>query len=195
MRKSKTSIKVSKMDLCQTPAYGLEPLLEGLGGSYSLTGVNVWECAMGEAYLANALHTNYGANVYGSDIVFNQAEDFLKCAVPDRTEAIITNPPFTLKREFTDRALQHRIQYGFKVALLMQTEVVSTKWFFDLLTKYDECGIIWFNPRINFKMPNKGWEGSGSHFSTAWFTWGWFVGNKFVRMEHWSKDYRKEFEF
>lgn len=189
MRKSKISIKVSKMDLCQTPGCAVEPLLKVV--NHDDIPIRIWEPAIGEGYLARALESGVlGSIVYGTDV----EEDFLSFEdlYHEQIGSIITNPPFTLKKEFAHKALEFHRSTGVNVALLMQTEVVSTKWFYDL-TKDDECGIIWFHPRINFKMPEKGWAGKGSHFSTAWFTWGWFTGNRFVEM-NWSKDYRKGFE-
>ena len=78
----------------------------------------------------------------------------------------------------------------------MPTETVSTKWFIELVQQHDsKPGIIWFSPRVNFKMPNKEWGGNGAQFPVAWFTFGMgFEGNKFVRMNHWTKEYRVKFE-
>jgi hypothetical protein len=35
---------------------------------------------------------------------------------------------------------------------------------------------IFFKRRINFKMPNKGWTGTGAQFPTFWFTRGLNIG-------------------
>lgn len=187
MKKRKTSEKIPLMDMCQTPGYGVEPLARLV----SLSGLSVWEPAAGEGYLAKAL-LGHDCGVVTSDIEANFLSQWT-LNIP--INAIITNPPFSLKDQFTEQALAFMdagmVQY---VALLMQTEVISTKWFWQLVIDYGEPGVIWFNPRINFKMPLKGWAGAGSHFSTAWFTWGWFTGNRFINMEHWNRNYRRKFE-
>jgi hypothetical protein len=59
---------------------------------------------------------------------------------------------------------------------------------------YPKPGIIFFSPRVDFKMPNKGWEGKGAHYSVAWFTWKMgFEGNIYKRM-NWTKEYKKSFQ-
>lgn len=186
------------MDLCQTPGYGVEPLVKGVSGMDYWA---IWEPACGEGYMSQALIENWLNVTVATDI----EEDFLSDYEPDEYyDAIVTNPPFSLKREFLEQAFKKRRAFRdrdwknefFGIAFLMQTEVVSTKWFYELVKKEGEPGIIWFNPRINFKMPEKGWEGSGSHFSTAWFTWGLgFDDNKFLRMDYWNKEYRQQFEY
>lgn len=189
MKKRKTSEKIPLMDMCQTPGYGLEPLVRHC----TLGGLSVWEPADGEGYLGLAL-LDAGCKVTPSDIAIGI--DFLQQSYPlSAPQAIITNPPFSLKAEFTEKALEFQ-KYGSVtyVAMLLQSEVISTKWFWKLVREFGQPGVVWFNPRINFKMPNKGWTGAGSHFSTAWFTWGWFMGNRFVNMAHWNRDYRRKFE-
>ena len=44
-------------------------------------------------------------------------------------------------------------------------------------TLFREHGVevIFMDKRINFKMPNKGYEGT-AHFPSAWFTWKLHIG-------------------
>lgn len=179
----KSNKKIPLRDLCQTPRYGIEPIHDLLGECS-----HVWECASGEDNLARAMELQ-GVHVIKTDISFGY--DFLKMDygfIRFKFDAIVTNPPFSLVKEFTNQALT----LCKRVALLMPTQIVSTKWFQEATVKFGQPGIVWFNPRIDFKMPNKGWEGKGSHFPTAWFTWGWFEGNRFVRMDDWTGEYKRK---
>lgn len=187
--KPKENYSPGPKDLCQTPAYGVEPLAFAPHFGYLET---VWEPASGEGYLVKALRNHYKMMVRATDV--SDGFDFLvwKPTSPEMYDCIITNPPFSLKREFTSRCYELEKPW----ALLMPAETIGNKWFIELANQYSpKPGIIWISPRINFKMPNEGWNGSGSQFNIAWFTWNMgFEGNIYKRMEHWTKEYRKGFE-
>lgn len=195
MSKSKSNLTgIPERDACMTPGYALEPLLKIVG--HSLDDLHfpvfnrVWEPAAGSGLLANALREHSFA-ITESDIAREPSEDFFSFTYAKRNcDTIVTNPPFSIKDRFT----AHALSLCPKVALLMQSDAVSTEWFYNLCEHYGEPGIIWFSPRINFRMPYLGWEGAGSHFPTAWFTWGWFRGQRFLNMDHWTAAYRKQFE-
>lgn len=177
-------------DECQTPGYGLEPLLSVI--NYIRVGApisSVWEPAAGEGLLADEIHKHFFMT---TRTCISTGKDFLTYNPKHVFDAIITNPPFSLKHEFVERCCEHNKPW----ALLMESNTVSTKWFINIAKVLKpEIGIIWFSPRINFKMPYKKWEGGGSHFPTAWFTWKMgFSGNKYVRMDHWTKEYREQYE-
>jgi hypothetical protein len=55
-------------------------------------------------------------------------------------------------------------------ALLMPVEMLGTAKGQRLFDKYG-IEVIFMSPRVDFYMPNKGWEGGGAQFPTAWFTW------------------------
>ncbi len=176
----------SQKDICQTPGYALEPLQTFVPlGKYQ----KVWEPACGEAILARQLGKT--TSVIGTDISGTVSRDFLSWELNEKYDAIITNPPFANRIEFMERC----IELGKPWALLMPTETVSLKSFIELVKGLSpRLGIVWFAPRVNFKMPHKKWEGS-AYFPVAWFTWNMgFEGNKFKLMGHWNKEYRKNFE-
>jgi len=180
----KTNQKIDARDRCQTPRYGLEPLIPYLNPNWV-----VWEPACGEGLLSKALSEQV-TEVISTDIL--SGIDFLHTPFASEViTAIVTNPPFTRKKEFMTRC--YTLKRPF--ALLMPTETVSLLWFQELVSAHTpEPGIIWFNPRIQFKMPKMDWYGRGSQFATAWFTWKFgFTGNQWVRMEHWSSAYRRQF--
>jgi hypothetical protein len=119
---------------------------------------------MGEGYLMNNLaRRNY--KVMGTDILTGL--DFLEDPPLVSFNAIVTNPPYSLKFKFIERCYELRKPF----ALLMPVETLGC---LNAQIPFREYGIeiILFLRRINFKMPMKGWEGSGAQFPVAWFTWG-----------------------
>lgn len=178
----------SGKDLIQTPGYALEPLMEIV----HLEGFDtIWEPACGEGYLSLALPENL--SVISTDILLghNFLTHNLALGEMQAIDAIITNPPFAERIDFVERC----IEIGKPWALLMPTETVSLKSFHKLVGNLlPQLTIIWFSPRVNFKMPNKGWEGT-AYFPVAWFTWNMTrPGNHFLIMDHWTKEYREKFE-
>jgi hypothetical protein len=153
-------------DACQTPAYAIDPLLP-----YLVEGWNIWEPAAGEGYLEGALYDS-GFSVIPSDILTGQ--NFFEFE-PDSWDCLITNPPFSVKYKWLERCYQ----LGKPFALLMPVETLGTK---SAAVLFEEFGteIIFVRPRINFKMPNKGWDGGGAQFPVAWYTWKLNIGRAMI---------------
>lgn len=60
-----------------------------------------------------------------------------------------------------------------------------------------KCGVykpklIYVTPRINFKMPNKGWGGAGAQFPTCWYLWNFDKYGQIpsINYVHQTKKYR-----
>jgi hypothetical protein len=143
-------------DDCYTPAYAIEPLLEYIPK-------RVWEPAVGGGNLVNALAERKISVVATSDDFFNYER------VPFNAEAIVTNPPYSIKYDW----IEHSLSFGIPVALLLPIETLGAQSFWDAVSGkfWLDFGMITVNPRINFHMPNKGWSGSSAQFPTAWFCW------------------------
>ena len=152
-REKKSNSGTPQKDICQTPAYALDPIFPYLSG-------NIWECACGEGYLADGLSKRF--SVWRTDII--SGYDFLEYDAY-WCDIIVTNPPFSLKYKFLKRCYE----LGKPFALLMPVDVMGAKTAQRL---FEEHGIeiMLLDKRINFKMPNKGWEGT-AWFPTAWFCW------------------------
>jgi len=153
----------------QTPPFALNPLLEYLNPSWI-----IWECACGNGNLVNELR-NLGWEVVGSDIL--KGKDFLKIK-PKKFDCIITNPPYSLKQQFLERAYN----LGKPFAFLLPLTTFETKKRQSLFKEYG-LEVIFFDKRINFETPSG--EGSGAWFAVAWFTWGLNIGKElnFVELE------------
>lgn len=166
-RDSKTARPVNeheshKYDSCQTPAYALDPLLPYLGWSMPS---KIWEPAAGEGLLVNGLYDAGWTeeHVISSDILTGQ--NFFEYEPAD-WDIIVTNPPFSLKFKWLERA--YALDKPF--ALLLPVEVLGTKTAQELMQKHG-FEIMLLNRRVSFKMPNAGWNGGGAQFSTMWFCW------------------------
>lgn len=151
-------------DACQTPPEAIIPLLPYL--AYFNT---AWEPATGEGYLSRALQDS-GLSVIESDILTGR--NFLKWQPESSWDAIITNPPFSLKYKFLARCYD----LGKPFALLMPVETLGAKTAQKFFAEYGiELVFPW--GRLNYKMPNKGWD-STAQFPTCWFTYGLNVGRE-----------------
>jgi hypothetical protein len=152
------------MDACQTPAYAIDPLLP-----YLPEGLNIWEPAAGEQLLEGALlDSRY--HVVSGDILTGQ--NFFEYE-PDNWDCIVTNPPYSIHFQWLERCYQ----LGKPFALLLKVDILGTKTAQEMFDRFG-IEVIFVNPRISFKMPNKGWDGGGAQFPTAWFTWGLNIGRQ-----------------
>ena len=146
----------------QTPAIALLPLTKYIPKSRV-----IWECASGKGNLVRGF-SEMGYCVVGSDILSGQS--FLSYE-PEHYDVIVTNPPFSLKQQFLERAYS----IGKPFAFLLPLTTFETRGRQGLFKKYG-VEVILFDRRINFETPSG--VGSGSWFATAWFTHGLNIGNQ-----------------
>jgi hypothetical protein len=159
------------MDACQTPAYALDPLLPYLGDWV------IWEPAAGEGLLVQAL---YDSGFRQSQVIYGDVltgQNFFEYE-PDRWDCLITNPPYSIQFDWIERCYK----LGKPFALLLKVEVLGTKGASSLFREFG-TEVIFIFPRISFKMPNKGWDGKGPQFATAWFTHGLGIGQQMSFVE------------
>lgn len=158
----KPPLKQGNRDDFQTPPSALEPLYKFLKPRST-----IWECASGKGNLSRALKQK-GYKVISTDIL--NGRDFLEYE-PKQYDCIITNPPFSIKQEFLQRAYCLEKPFAF---LLPLTALESAKRQF--LFRCGGLELILFDHRINFETPSG--NGSGSWFATAWFTSGLKIGKQ-----------------
>lgn len=155
------------MDACQTPAYALDPILPYVQDSWT-----IWEPAAGEGLLVEALYDSGFSEYqvkYGDILTGQNFFDY----EPDEWDCLITNPPYTIQFQWLERCYQ----LGKPFALLLKVEILGTKTAQEMFNQYG-IEVIFVSPRINFKMPHKGWDGGGAQFPTAWFTHGLNIGQQ-----------------
>ena len=155
MKPKSNEKNIPERDRCQTPPYAVEPLLQYLESTWT-----IWECAAGEGYLADAIEEK-GFSVVKSDILTGQ--NFFKYT--PGFSAIVTNPPFSIKYKW----LRHCYHLDKPFALLLPLETLGAKSAQKLFKKHG-MQLLVLNKRVNFKMPNTGWNGT-AQFPVAWFTW------------------------
>lgn len=149
-----------KIDACQTPAYALDPLLPYLR---RFVDPCIWEPANGAGQLSNALRTAGFEYVYTSDILTGESFFDFK---PLLWDMIVTNPPYSLKFAWLKRCYE----LGKPFALLVPVEMIGAASGQVLMQRYG-FEIMLLDKRVNFNMPNKGYEGHGAQFPVLWLTW------------------------
>ena len=156
-------------DACQTPAYAIDPVLPFIRPNWT-----VWEPACGDGLLVEALYDAGRAEraVVGTDLLSGQ--NFFEYE-PDDWHCIVTNPPFSIKYDWLKRCYE----LGKPFALLLPVETLGAKSAQELFAA-NGLELMLLDRRVNFKMPNKGWDGAGAQFPVAWFTWQFDLGAQIV---------------
>lgn len=132
----------------QTPPYAtriLLPFLEVLRTPENPF-PSIWECAAGEGRLARVLHEAKFI-VHTTDICHVEPFEFLTGSPDFRFDAIVTNPPFSIKEKFFWKC----IEYGKPFALLVPGD--ESRWTWKARFELG-CQKIVPDDRICFLTPN-----------------------------------------
>ncbi len=161
--KPKQNNKGGALDNCYTPPHALLPITHHL-----LRGPKqeIWESAPGELFMVEAI-----CNQLPGVVVTYGDKDFFTWQ-PDRWSMQITNPPYSRKFEW----LRRSYALGKPFALLLPVESIGAKQGNTLIAEFG-AEFILFTKRINFHMPNKGYEGS-AQFPVLWWTYGLNLGKQ-----------------
>ena len=157
-------------DNFQTPNYAIELLIPFIPKNIR----SIWEPACGKHKISNVLLEN-GYSVFSSDLGYPEPYDnFLTTDFPDEIKdgyAIITNPPYSLKRKFYERCKFHQVPF----ALLIPCDYCG--WIIDAI-RLDNSEKIIPTRRIDFITPSgkSGATGQSSNYHSMWLTWGFGLG-------------------
>jgi len=170
--KPKINSKSPESDLCMTPPYAIKPLIDLVG----LSDYAVWEPASGDGDLLSGLLIAL-VNTIGSTL--EDGKDFFDSAVSDFyydtccSNAIVTNPPFSIKLDWIERCYQLTNNW----ALLLPIEVLGGAEYQKLFEANGGVSVLTFNSRIDFKMTKPGKDGNGNKWgrSSAQFPTAWFI--------------------
>ena len=154
-----------RSDIYQTPLYAVVPLFKYIPVDWV-----IWEPACGNGNIVSAFKQN-GYKVFGTDIIMG--DDFLTDNSPRLWDCIITNPPFSLKTGFIERACKYNKPFAF----LMNLNSLETSRRQTVYKKYG-LQLILLDKRVNFEI--EGQETSASWFATAWFTFGLNLDNDII---------------
>jgi len=144
---SQTPDSVQVRDTFETPAYATKILIPFIPHYIN----KVWECAVGNGRIAQVLDNKY--YVWGSDIretkYTNQIVNFINDEFPigmDERFAIITNPPYSIKNKFIEKAFEYNIPFAFLINADYSGKQIE--WI------ERGCEKIIPNRRINYLTPN-----------------------------------------
>lgn len=156
-----------KSDEMYTPAYGVSPILE-----YIPEGAIVW-CPFDEEHSEFVKQISKQNPVVRSHL--NDGKDFFLYE-PDEWDIIVSNPPFTNKRKFFERALS----FNKPFALIM-----TNTWLNDSapkqLFKDKDLQLLMFDKRMRFVSPD-GRDNSKITFSSSYYCWN-FLPKQVVMKE------------
>jgi len=148
-------MKKSKNDELYTPEYAIVPLLPYLERFKNKV---FWECTdFGKSNITKVLRKN-GFKVVTSHI--NDGRDFFEYQ-PDKWDILITNPPYSLKDKFLERAYDLGNPFCFLLPLTTLEGIKRSK----LFRRYG-VELLVLDKRVNF-MRNR----RPCYFNTSWFCW------------------------
>ncbi len=141
-----------------TPGYAIKPLLP-----YLKKGRVIWDCAFGSGRLAEHF------NKEGFTAIGNSNIDFLSKIDPESHlgqsfDIIITNPPYSFKDQFLEKAFK----IGKPFAFLLPLAAIGAQKRVKMYMKYG-IQLIIPDRRINFEIPS---GKQANWFHTAWFCYG-----------------------
>ena len=151
--------KIDGRDLFQTPNYATKLIIPFLPKGIRV----VWECACGEGKILKVL-LDSGYGCAGTDL--KQGINFLDYDYPEHYDAIVTNPPFSLKRKFYEQCRKHELPF----ALLIPADYSG--WIIRAIQ--DGAEKIIPTRRIDYITPTN--KESHSQFHSMWLTWGFGLG-------------------
>jgi hypothetical protein len=144
-----------KFDNLYTPEIAVRPLLKNFPISKSRV---VWECTdYGKSNISAVLRTE-GWTVVGSDLT--TGFDFLSDTPTFKFDAIITNPPYSLKDEFIERCYEYKVPFALLLPLAALAGMKRNKMY-----KHFGINVVILNKRLDFTGKGANW------FATAWFYW------------------------
>ena len=143
-------------DECYTPDYAVQPILE-----YIPKDVTVW-CPFDKEESQFVIQISKNNNVVHSHL--DNGQDFFQYQ-PSHWDIIISNPPFSNKRKFFEKALS----FNKPFALIM-----TNTWLNDstpkILFKDKDLQLLMFDKRMEFVNPN-GQVNNKITFSSSYYCW------------------------
>ena len=146
-----------------TPKYVVEILLQYID---KLKIKTIWcPCDKETSEYVKTFKQN-GFNVINTHI--ENGQDFLNYEPNEHYDAIITNPPFSLKNEFMEKC----ISLGKPFALLLSATCIQSASLINIISKCESFNFIMFDKRISY-------NGDRPPFPSWYFTNKLLVGNRF----------------
>jgi hypothetical protein len=156
-------------DTFQTPNYATDLLIPFIPKNIKI----IWECAAGEGKIVKRLE-NAGFSVWSTDIRYNpdwidEQLNFITDTPNILGECIITNPPFSIREKFIEKAFEYNLPFAFLINADYSQEQIS--WI------QRGCEKIIPNRRIDFITPTgRNGKTSSSQFHSMWLTYKFNLG-------------------
>lgn len=148
-------IKNPKNDELYTPEYAIKPLLKYLD---KFKGKTIWECTdFGSSNITKVLKEN-GFKVISTHI--KDGKNFFDYE-PEEYDLIITNPPYSLKDNFLQRAYELNKPFCFLLPLTSLEGIKRGEMF-----RQYGIEVLVLDKRVNFMKEKK-----SCWFNTSWFCW------------------------
>jgi hypothetical protein len=164
-------------DVMLTPPYAVDIILNTIQNNQT-----IWEPAYHpDSLLAQHLE-QHGHTVIKTGL---PEQDYFNCHPDTYYDVQITNPPYSKKYAWIDRAFSLMKPF----ALLVPYDTTAANTFVNMLKKYDidkdELAILHTGTRVDYKTPTYGWgmkiwdevkqkyimRGGSAQFSSVWLTW------------------------
>ena len=152
--------KTTGSDEFKTPEYIVKVLIPFIPKEVKI----VWECASNGGSLISKVLRENGYELheiadYFSNSIFHTSQ-------PKEYDAVITNPPYSLKTEFLEQAYSNNKPFAFLMPVTTLEDADNTR---HRLFKRYGIQLILPDHRTDFITPTG--KGSGSWFLTCWFCW------------------------
>ena len=158
-----------KNDECFTPAYGVTPILEYIPKDYI-----VW-CPFDKEDSQFVIQISKLNKVIHSHIDYGQ--DFFTYEPSEHWDCIISNPPFTNKRKFFERALIFNKPFALIMANTWLNDAAPKQLFKDR-----DLQLLMFDKRMRFIRPNEKDQIDKITFSSSYYCWN-FLPKQIIMQE------------
>ena len=155
--------------------------------NYGFNGTTILEPCVGQGHIANAINNFYKnkKEITGLDIVDRGypntiVQDFLKWETDKKFEGIITNPPYSLAKEFVEKGMElltdeSENTVNGQMAMFLKIQFLEGCKRKDMYEKYPPKYIYVFRKRMATFNNGKETDDNGKKWATtmchAWFIW------------------------
>lgn len=166
--------KRRELDFYPTPANVTVALIEFLLEKYALIPIKgVWEPACGDGAMSKVIESYEFLSVFSSDLRYTSygtgGVDYLKTAIPDGIQAVITNPPFNLSAEFIKKATSE----AKLVCMLLKSQYWHARNRYELFKENPPAYVLPLTWRPDFLEHEKkpGEKKGAPTMEVAWSVW------------------------
>ena len=171
-----------KNERVENDYYATNPkALEMLLKKYDIFGQKILEPCVGGGHLAETIKSFYNnkRDIICLDLVNRGypntiVQDFLKWNTNEKFDAIITNPPYSLAKEFVEKGMSLLEEEG-QMAMFLKIQFLEGAKRKELFEKYPPKYIYVFRNRMATWNNGNEFDENGKHWATtmchAWFIW------------------------